>query len=81
MTSLDTIFKSTMKRAVTLDWFSRETWTIWFRDSVIVCKKILSEPQGCVGIWPDSDSDAGYPVICATTPPIFKNEILPLCRI
>ena len=81
MTSLDTIFKSTMKRAVTLDWFSRETWTIWFRDSAIVCNKILSEPQGCVGIWPDNDSNAKYRVICATTPPIYKNGILPLCRI
>ena len=81
MTSLDMIFRSTMKRAVTLDWFSREIWAIWFRDSVIVCNKILSEPQGCVGIWPDSDKDARYYVICATTPLICKNEILPLCRI
>lgn len=81
MTSLDTIFKSTRKRTVTLDWLTQDTQAIWFRDSAFGRNEVLNVLEGCVGIWIDDDGDRGYHVNCITTPPLFQNEMLPLCRI
>lgn len=81
MTSLDTIFNSTRKRTVTLDWLTQETWAIWFRDSAFGRNEIFNVSEGCVGILIDDDGDRGYHIKCVTALPLFPNATIPLCRI